>query len=210
MSAITPFQIYSQKENTITNNVLLMFSLLNNLSSHFFDKMIQGILEDTEKFTVAPIFQQQVGKRTGGIIDGFIEVRPSKIIFETKINGEEDIKKLLKYTKVFKPGQTNVLFHLSSKRFSVKTKKEVETSIAKSAKNHPILFESISYQDLIDQLIALIEGYPYEKGLKQLTEQFEAYCLKMNLIPTSKHILRVMSCGQSFELNKNYRLRYCL
>jgi hypothetical protein len=208
MSTITPFQIYSQKENTITNNVLLLFSLLNDLSPYLFEKMIQGLLEDTEIFTVAPVFQQQVGKKTGGIIDGLIEVRPSKIVIETKISGEEDLNKLLKYTKVFKPGQTNILFHLSANRFSTKKKEKLDASIAEFAKQHSILFESISYQALIDQLTALIEEYPYQAGLKQLTEQFESYCLKMDLMPESKHILRAMACGQSFELNRDHRLYF--
>lgn len=210
MSTITPFQTYSQKENTITNNVLLLFSLLNDLSPYLFEKMIQGILEDTEKFTVAPIFQQQVGKRTDGVIDGFIEVRPSKIVIETKINGEEGIKKLLKYTEVFKAGQTNILFHLSSDRFSTKKKEKIKASIEESFKAFSVLFESITYQDLTDQLIALTEEYPYETDLRQLTEQFESYCLKTNLMPKSKHILRVMACGQSFELNKNHKLYFDL
>ena len=116
---ISQFQKYSQKENTVTNNVLLMLSRLNDLNVNYYKSIIERLNEDNKQqlYFPQPIFSQQVGI-ANGIIDGQIEVKSSKILIETKLNHKEFVNKLVKYGIVFHKNCYNQLWHLSAKKFN--------------------------------------------------------------------------------------------
>ncbi len=90
---ISQFQKYSQKENAVTNNVLLMLSRLNDLNVIYYKSIIERLNEGNEQqnYYLQPIFSQQRGVGNG-IIDGHIEVMASKILIETKLNHKELFK----------------------------------------------------------------------------------------------------------------------
>jgi len=210
MATLNQFQKYSQGENTITNNILLMLSSLYEINPRYYEEFIRGITEDSNNYEVIPSFLQQVNNKGNGFIDGHIQIKSSRIIIETKIHGLEWIKKLLKYTDSFKKYEYKLLFHLSSQKYGSDQIEEIEKRLKENKKTDNIYFYSLTYQDLIDQLKELANNYPYEHYLIRLNEHFEDYCLSMNLMPRSKHVLRAMACGQSFELNKKYQFYFDL
>ena len=78
MAVLNQFQQYSQGENTVTNNVLLMLSSLYEINPKYYEEFIKGLTEN-DQYEVIPNFRQQVGNRDNGIIDGHIQVKASKI-----------------------------------------------------------------------------------------------------------------------------------
>ena len=121
---ISQFQKYSQKENTVTNNVLLMLSRLNDIKTEYYKDLIQAINESEDYFPF-PIFGQQIGVQGGGIIDGHIEVRASEIVIETKLSNKDLIEKLTKYAAKFSTHSQNYLWHISTKKYSPEEEKEI-------------------------------------------------------------------------------------
>lgn len=101
MAILNQFQQYSQGENTVTNNVLLMLSNLYRINPKYYEEFVKGIIDDNNEYEVTPIFKQQFGNVGDGIIDGYIQIKASKIIIETKLHGLECVDKLIKYTKSF-------------------------------------------------------------------------------------------------------------
>lgn len=210
MAILNQFQTYSQGENTITNNILLMLSNLYEINPKYYEEFIKGIIEDSEHYEVIPSFLQQVNNRGNGIIDGHIQIKASKIIIETKIHGLEWVKKLVKYTKSFDQNEYKLLFHLSSKKYTNSKIEEINNELKLVFNKGKVNFHSITYQDLVDQLKELAKNYPFEHYLQRLNTHFEAYCLDMNLMPKSNHILRAMACGQSFDLNIKHKFYFDL
>jgi hypothetical protein len=210
MAVLNQFQQYSQGENTVTNNVLLMLSNLYEINPKYYEEFIKGLTEDSDNYEVIPSFRQQVGNKGGGIIDGHIEVKATKIIIETKLHGLEWVEKLVKYAKSFEKNEFSLLFHLSSKRYSNKKIEQIENKLAERKDVGKTNFFSLTYQDLVDQLKELASNYQYEHYLQRLNEHFEAYCIGMNLMPRSNHILRAMACGQSFDLNVKHQFYFDL
>lgn len=210
MATINLFQQYSQAENTITNNVLLMLSSLYEINPRYYEDYINGLIEENEFYKIIPEFNQQHNNKGEGFIDGHIRVQPSRIIIETKIEGQEWIEKLLKYTKSFSSDEIQLLFHLSSSHYDGKSistiRKRLEAN--KSTKNAKFL--SLTYKDLVQQLEALKNLYPYEPQLQRLYNHFEAYTQNMGLIPEQRHVLRAMACGQSYDLNIKYQFYFDL
>ena len=210
MAVLNQFQQYSQGENTVTNNVLLMLSNLYEINPKYYEEFIKGLIEDSDNYEVIPNFRQQVGNKGDGIIDGYIQVKATKIIIETKLHGLEWIEKLVKYSKSFEKNEFSLLFHLSRKKYSNKEIEQIENKIASLKEVGKINFFSLTYQDLVDQLKELASNYQYEHYLQRLNEHFEAYCLGMRLMSRSNHILRAMACGQSFDLNINHQFYFDL
>ena len=50
--------------------------------------------------------------------------------------------------------------------------------------------------------------HPYDTELKKLANEFEDYCVRMQLINQGKHVLRAMACGQSFRLNEKHQFYF--
>lgn len=210
MTVLNQFQHYSQSENTVTNNVLLMLSNLYEINPKYYEEFIKGLTEDSDQYEVIPTFRQQVGNRGNGIIDGHIQTRASKIIIETKLHGLEWINKLVKYSKSFDPNEYKLLFHLSSSKYSESEIDKIEKRLSEFKELGKINFHSLSYQDLVDQLKELAANYQYEHYLQRLNEHFESYCIGMRLMPRSNHALRAMACGQSFDLNVKHQFYFDL
>ncbi|WP_111309763.1 hypothetical protein [Confluentibacter sediminis] len=210
MAVLNQFQQYSQGENTVTNNVLLMLSNLYEINPKYYEEYIRGLTEDADRYEVIPSFLQQVNNRGNGIIDGHIQVRASKIIIETKLHGLEWIDKLLKYSDSFDENEFKLLFHLSSKKYSQQQIAEINDRLKENKLIGNINFHSLTYQDLVDQLKELANNYQFEHYLQRLNEHFESYCLGMALMPKSNHVLRAMACGQSFDLNVKYKFYFDL
>ncbi len=89
MALLNQFQQYSQGENTITNNVLLMLSNLYEINPRYYEEFVSAIIEDANGYECLPKFEQQIGNRGDGIIDGCIEIKASKVVIETKIHSRE-------------------------------------------------------------------------------------------------------------------------
>lgn len=210
MAVLNQFQQYSQGENTVTNNVLLMLSSLYEINPKYYEEYIRGLIEDNDRYEIIPSFRQQVNNRGNGIIDGHIQMRASKIIIETKLHGLELIEKLLKYSDSFDENEFKLLFHLSSKRYSQNEIDKINNKLKDVNLKGKINFHSLTYQDLVDQLKELSSNYQFEQYLLRLNEHFESYCLGMRLMPQSNHVLRAMACGQSFDLNVKHKLYFDL
>ena len=210
MALLNQFQQYSQGENTITNNVLLMLSNLYEINPRYYEELISAIIEDANSYECIPKFEQQIGNRGDGIIDGCIEVKASKIVVETKIHSKELIDKLVKYGKSFDENSVNILLHLSTACFGEDEVVEIVNKLESLFPNAKASFYSITYQDLVDQLTSLKNTYPHEHHLVRLHDHFEKYCENMNLKPKSQHLLRAMACGQSIGLNIKHQFYFDL
>ena len=197
MGFINPFQIYSKGEDAVTNNILLLLSNLYRINPKIYELFINSILPENINYEVIPVFTQQKSQKEGGIIDGHIQTKATKIIIETKITGLDNTKKLINYCKNENPSETNILIHISHSTFD-------EAAIKSIIGIYNFKFVSITFSELLSSLQEITEEYPNEE-LYRLSKDFYYYCISMNLI---KNILRIVPCNKSFELNKKYHLYF--
>jgi hypothetical protein len=207
---ISQFQKYSQRENTVTNNMLLMFSRLNDLNISYYKSIIERLNEGSiqQYYYPQPIFTQQVGMKRG-IIDGHIEVKPSKIVIETKLNSTELIGKLIKYGKVFNENSQNQLWHLSSVKFEDNEVSEINNRLKESYPKLNIQFNNLVFNDLIENLEGICEENTHDMELRLLLDDFSNYCIESNLISNEDYKLLFVPTGFSFNWNKKHKIYYC-
>lgn len=210
MATLNQFQQYSQGENTVTNNVLLMLSLLYEINPKYYEEYINGLIDENEFYQIIPSFNQQVNNKGNGYIDGHISLPKSCIIIETKIGGLEAIDKLLKYTDSFSDDETKLLFHVSKDKYSDEATNQINARLEVNDKKSGIKFYSITYENLVAQLKSQYSERQYDQKLLRLSEHFESYCQTMGLFTSNKNILRAMACGQSFDLNIKHKFYFDL
>jgi len=207
---ISQFQRYSQKENTVTNNILLMLSRLNDINVDYYKSIIERLNEGRlqQSYCPQPIFIQQIGTENG-VIDGYIEVKPSKIVIETKINSKEFIKKLIKYGETFNKNSHNQLWHLSSKKFDEQEVKEIIENLKEAYPDLDIEFCNLSFNDLIENLKGIHEEHSHDMELRLLLEDFKDYCSESNLVTNEEYKLLLVPTGFSYNWNREHRIYYC-
>ena len=201
MGFINPFQIYSKGENTITNNILLLLSNLYRINPKIYELFINSILPENINYQVIPVFTQQKSQKEGGIIDGYIQTKATKIIIETKIAGLDNTKKLINYCKNENLAETNILIHISPSTFDKAATKSINQRIGIYNFN----FVSITFSELISSLQEIADEYPFNEELYRLSKDFYYYCSSMDLI---KNVFRIVPCNKSFELNEKYHLYF--
>lgn len=205
---ISQFQKYSQKENTVTNNVLLMLSRLNDINVGYYKSIIERLNDGIIQYHPQPIFKQQIGKGAG-VIDGYIEVKPSKIVIETKLSSKESIEKLLKYAKVFNENSQNQLWHLSSVKFDEYEIIKINEELKKKYPKLNILFINLLFNDLIENLESIYEENMHDMELRLLLEDFSEYCFESDLISNEKYLLLFVPTGYSYDWNLKHKIYYC-
>ena len=201
MRFINPFQIYSKGEDTITNNILLLLSNLYRINPKIYELFINSILPENINYEVTPVFTQQKSQKEGGIIDGHIQTKATKIIIETKIAGLDNTKKLINYCKNENLTETNILIHISDSTFDETTIK----SINQKTKIYNFNFVSITFSELLSSLQEIADEYPFNEELYRLSKDFYYYCSSMDLI---KNVFRIVPCNKSFKLNEKYHLYF--
>ena len=201
MGFINPFQIHSKGENTITNNILLLLSNLYRINPKIYELFINSVLPENINYEVIPVFTQQKSQKEGGIIDGYIQTKATKIIIETKIAGLDNTKKLINYCKNENLAETNILIHISDSTFDETTIKSINQRIGIYNFN----FVSITFSELISSLQEIVDEYPFNEELYRLSKDFYYYCSSMDLI---KNVFRIVPCNKSFELNEKYHLYF--
>ena len=201
MRFINSFQIYSKGENTITNNILLLLSNLYRINPKIYELFINSVLPENINYEVIPVFTQQKSQKEGGIIDGHIQTKATKIIIETKIAGLDNTKKLINYCKNENLAETNILIHISDSTFDEATTKSINQRIG----IYNFDFVSITFSELISSLQEIADEYPFNEELCCLSKDFYYYCSSMGLI---KNVFRIVPCNKSFELNEKYHLYF--
>ena len=129
MADIHYFPRYSQKENMVTNNTLLLFNRLYQHHTYRFKQFINLILEDSDlEFDTTLKFSQQV-KATGSIPDAVVEQESFKIVIETKLYGQQNLPQLMGHLTSFSNEDKQILLWINTDPISQMYREEIEIFI---------------------------------------------------------------------------------
>lgn len=208
MSNIHYFPRYSQKENMVTNNTMLLFSRLYNNSPEKFRRFINAILEESEieLDTTVRFKQQEKGK--GSIPDGMIEQESFKIIIETKLYGQEEIQQIKNHWNAFENEDKQIFLWINKNPISKKYHENIIGHLNKfnEENNLSVGFASTTFKDICVCFDETLQEYDFE--MKALIEDFEAFCDECDLIDNADTTIRVVLTGQTFEDNLKNNIYY--
>lgn len=201
MSKIHYFQRYSTQENAVTNNTLLLIARIYNYSVFQASKLLTDLLD--ESIEIGLEINQQ--KRGGNSVpDGAIVQRSLKILIEAKTDSGIREDQLINHCNEFKNEDLKILLLLTKNHITQEKEILIKQQIAALEKG--IIFKNITYEDICEKISNLFKDH--ESDLLELTDDYIEYCNEEKLIDESKNLLRIIPCGQSYELNKKYGIYF--
>ena len=203
MSNIHYFLRYTQKENQVTNNTLLMMKKLYDFNRLKFGKFITGLADEIEVPTNFGLqFSQQRG--TGkSIVDGCIDQESIKIVIETKQHGDFDSDQLIRHLNAFGEEKHQILVMLSPKQREVPeqllaeiNKREIKPTVLRA-----------TFSDIIEFMRQCLSEHDEE--MRDILEDFVNFCSAMKLLPRDELTMFVPPCGDTFDANVRHDIYYC-
>lgn len=203
MSKVTHFQRYSQKENVVTNNTLLLFSRVHEYSSRKFERLLFEVL-GTE-FDIGPNFVQQVASGVS-TPDGVASQSSFKVLIETKVDSWVNPDQLFRHLTSFSSEEKKVLLLLSKQKLDEVESGKIRDEIQKRAKEKTG-FVSTTFEDLIVKAKSLFDQN-IDAEFWTVLMDYEEFCRDTNLYDSSSYLMRAVPCGSSYEDNLKFGIYY--
>ena len=215
MSNLHYFQRYSQKENVVTNNTLLLLSRLYAHSILHFEAFLADLLEDevSESGTleIGVRFGQQVAGSGKSVPDGVLEQRSFKVVLETKLHSNPNMSQLVRHLKSFGDEECQVLLVLTPARprpgFLEKLRKAVNDHNQGSGQR--VRSVCITFREVIRSYRDALAAHDHE--MLSLVADYEDFCAtfqKGQLLPRDDYTMRAVPCGKTIEDNREFRVYY--
>ena len=203
MSKIHYFQRYSSVENTVTNNTLQLFARIYNYSTSRASLLLNELIGEPIEIGIE-IEQQRRGKES--VPDGKIIQRSFKIVIESKVDASPDVGQLQEHLNDFSSEDQKVLLLLTKKPIEKPIEDEDRVSTQLRKKCPDVIFRNVTYENICKAIKPLFKEYEYE--MRDLVEDYVEYCNDMNLFDHSQYLMRIVPCGESFEINKRHGIYF--
>ena len=206
------FQRYSQRENVVTNNVLMLLQRIHDLRPRKFEAILSALLQcglpDALTLDVGPRFRQQI-RGPERVADGLVSQQGFDLLIETKLTSDFDIDQAIGHLAQLRRSANPILLLLGKNPSAADSRLRPVFKAARSIEDGaPVRVIVSAFTDIIDECRGAIPEH--DEQLRELIDDFESYCLESELLPEDDHILFVPPCGQSFEENVRWGLYYCV
>ena len=210
MSKLHYFQRYSQAENVVTNNTLLLFSRLYAQSAQRFEAFLADLLEN-EPPEIGVRFTQQRTGSGGTVPDGLLEQRSFKVIIETKLHSKPEVEQLARHLEGFEGEGRHVLLLLTPEHPSKEKLEELQTAARERNEQRGLRIEVVSttFRRVIQSYRDVLAAHDHE--MQELLEDYEDFCAtfdKGELLPRIDYTMRAVPCGNTWDDNLDFGIYY--
>lgn len=203
MPRVHYFQRYSQRENVVTNNTLLLFSRLYAFSPVRLELLLGTLLDDTE-LIIGPGFQQQV-RGKGSVPDAMIRQASFSLVVETKVTASVDAEQLESHLSSFNDEEQKFLLLIQPEPLADLQLEQIQEKLNSRAPD--VRFCVVTFESIIKACDDVIQDY--EVDLRELLDDYREFCASEGLLPTAPYTMRVVTAGWTLQENFKYSLYYC-
>ncbi|HRD54147.1 MAG TPA: hypothetical protein PKY96_16030 [Flavobacteriales bacterium] len=206
MSEIHYFQRYSQPENVITNNTLLLLQRLYQYRPRLLQDTLAALFDDTQTtLSVGVSMNQQVQVGEHGIPDGALAQDSFRLLIETKLSKGFGAAQLDRHIKAFRDEKTKVLLLLSPSSLD---QSEVDKLTKKAASENGVTVLSKTFEDLLAAIANALSERDYE--MQDMLADYRKFCSDEGILPVWQFWMRAITAGWTIEQNNRYGLYYDL
>ena len=200
MPKIHYFQRYSSLENTVTNNTLQLLARIYAYSTTQASQLLTELTGEPIEIGIE-INQQERGQ--GSVPDGAIIQRSFKILVESKVDSAPNIDQLLRHSDNFSGEDQKILLLLTREPAGAAE----DDIVQQVAARHPnVIFKHVTYEAICKAVTPLFQEYEYE--MRALADDYVEYCNDAGLFDQSKYLMRIVPCGQSFDVNRKHGIYF--
>ncbi len=208
MSTIHYFPRYSQKENMVTNNTMLLFKRLYNNSTEKFNRFLNTLLERSgiELDMTVKFGQQERGNAS--VPDAYIHQETFKIVIETKLYGQQNVTQINSHYTEFEdePNQIFLWINTESIKMDYRIKIVDELNEINADRKFNIVFASTTFKEICEFFNDVLNEYDFE--MKDMIQDFELFCSDSKLIDNFDSKVRFVGTGTTFTQNITYNIYY--
>lgn len=201
MAKIHYFQRYSSIENTVTNNTLQLIARIYEYSTRQASKFLSDLTENPIEIGIE-INQQE--RKTESIPDGQIAQSSFRILVESKVDASVNEDQLVRHAKSFKNESQKILLLITKQKIAKKLENRIASTIKSS--DPCVIFKNITYESICTALQGLFKEF--EEDMKSLVDDYIEYCNDTGLFDQSRFLMRLVPCGDTVELNKEFSIYY--
>lgn len=203
MTELNYFQTYSQRENHVTNNTLLMLRHVYRSSPKLMDELLAQLLE-MDDLEVGLQFAQQKPIE-GQVPDAFLKQAPLEIYIEAKRAGNIDDAQIWRHLQAIGSSKDEkdrlVLVGLAAHAVSADRVKRWQSR----ADEHNVRVAATTYDALIECLQGVCK---FDRRLLEILADYEAFIDDEGLRPNQhRHVVAVL-CGATHKDNVRTRIYY--
>jgi hypothetical protein len=205
VAGISYFQRYSQRENHVTNNTLLVLRHLYQTAPGKLEQVVREIVGQ-EAVSLGLTFHQQT-RGSASVPDGLISQAPFRLYFETKLGPSLDRDQILRHIQSIADERTPA----TGEAFLVGLSTEVMPSpekevLAAAAKAQGIVFVATSFVELVAALDAACASH--DVALRAVLDDFNEFLASEGLLFQSEDWMLVVPCGVSLAENQRFGIYY--
>ncbi len=203
MAEVSYFQRYSQRENHVTNNTLLILKHFYQQSPRHLEAVLSALLDDGE-LAIGPRFEQQVAMADSAP-DALISQRPLNLYVETKLSGDFDREQLERHMKSIakktaeRHQANNVLIAMGSQAISG----ALEDDLSRQAESAGIRFAAATFFDLVESLRGCCG--PHNPQLREIVDDYEDFLNENELLAGFMSIVPTVGLIDVFSKYRLYR-----
>lgn len=210
MSKLHYFQRYSQRENVVTNNTLLLLSRLYAHSPQYFDAFLSDLLE-VESLQIGVSFTQQTPRRGVSVPDGLMDQRSVKVVVETKLHPDAELGQLRKHLESFEGEDSQVLLLLTPAEPGADFQRGLDDAVREYNERNGVNVVAVctTFTEIIRSYEGALAAHDYE--LHDLLDDFEDFCTefpKADLLPRRGYRMRAVPCGETLDENFRFEIYY--
>ena len=204
MSKVSHFQVYSQRENHVTNNTLLVLRHFYQASPFKLERVLNSLLD--EDFKIGLSFEQQV-RGDKSVLDARI-LQPSLLIgVETKLYDNlwsDQIRRHIDSIATSREAGAPATFLVALTKEPAPTIDLKQMEIY--AKGKAITFKTVTFSQIIESLREACAEY--EQNLISILEDYESFVESQGLLDDRGKRIVVFPCGTSYKENEKFCLYY--
>lgn len=204
MSKLHYFQRYSQQENVVTNNTLLLLSRLYAHSTEQFEAFLADLLSTDEPLEVGVRFAQQKSHSKRSVPDGLLEQRSFRVVLETKLHSKPEPDQIARHLDSFGDEDRKVLLVLTPAELDTERREEIEAIVHERGEDCVPRAELVcrTFRKVIRSYGDSLTAHDHE--MHDLLNDYEDFCAtfrKGELLPRRDYTMRAVSCTNTFDEN---------
>lgn len=207
MAGVSHFQRYSQRENHVTNNVMLVLRHLYQTAPGKLEQVIRDLVGQ-EAIGIGLTFSQQT-RGAASVPDGMIAQAPFRLYIETKLGPRFDLDQLNRHIESIADARRAnpalgeaFLLGLATETMDTSAKAAVmENALARG-----VIFAEATFAEVVERLREVCA--PHDVALAAILDDFADYLDGEKLLDRGDDQMLVAACGQTFAENARFGVYY--